>query len=123
MVFCLSIHRGKGKKLSEQVYPCMFQIFFCQSVGTENPVYGRGLISSKIKSVIDQNTLEYNCCTIDQTNTRDGAQRMLQKPRQMNKRMDGRYQKHYLPCFAVDNNGLFQNFLLDYCILPDKLYF
>ena len=26
--FPLFFHRGKGKKLSEQVYPCMFQLFF-----------------------------------------------------------------------------------------------
>ena len=28
--FPSSIHRGKGKKLSEQVYPCMFQLIFAR---------------------------------------------------------------------------------------------
>ena len=28
--FPLSIHRGKGKKLIEQVYPCMFQHIFAR---------------------------------------------------------------------------------------------
>ncbi len=28
--FPLSVHRGKGKKLIEQVYPCVFQLFFAR---------------------------------------------------------------------------------------------
>ncbi len=28
--FPLSIHRAKGKKLIEQVYPCVFQSFFAR---------------------------------------------------------------------------------------------
>ncbi len=66
--FPLFFHRGKGKKLSEQVYPCMFQLFLPECMARHRNTFESVqsdflyMCSAFLKICLKNKTIHYTKC-------------------------------------------------------------